>query len=156
MTHNPWEFIKAHKTLNIASTDKNHTPHISYAPFIENDKKFYICISGMAQHTKNLIQVAQCSIMIIEDEAQSQNLFAKRRVTFDTNVAVIARDSSTFTQMMKQFREKFGESTSIYENMPDFQLFELTPKSGRAVFGFGEAYNFTEGSFSDKPMGMMR
>ena len=40
--------------------------------------------------------------------------------------------------------------------MADFQLFELSPQSGRAVFGFGEAYDFANGEFSNKPMGMGR
>jgi len=38
--------------------------------------------------------------------------------------------------------------------MQDFQLFELTPVSGRAVFGFGEAYDFRDGDFGGGAAGM--
>ena len=156
MQNSPWEFIQTLQTLSIASSNHDHSPHISYAPFIEYDKAFYICISGMAAHTKNLLQHDTASIMISEDESQSTNLFAKKRVSFDVEVLPIARDSEAFEKAMVHFFDKFSDQANIYAQMADFQLFRLTPKSGRAVFGFGKAYDFKNGEFSDKPMGMMR
>ncbi len=154
MKHNPWEFISTIKTIIISSTDTNSVAHTSYSPFVENERKFYICISAMAAHTQNIINNETISIMFIEDEAKSTNLFARKRVSFHVHTNHIERDSQLFKETMKLFRNKFGNSTNIYEQLQDFQLFELLPFSGRGVFGFGEAYDFKQGDFSSKPSGM--
>ncbi len=148
MTQNPWVFIQTIKTLIISSLSNNHIPHSSYAPFIENDKKLYIFVSAMAKHYQNLINNESISIMIIEDESKSGNLFARKRVTFDVVATPIERGSLIFNTTMTLFLDRFGNSAGIYENMQDFQLFELIPLQGRAVFGFGKAYDFKDGQFS--------
>ncbi len=154
MKQNPWDFIASFSTMQIASINKDLTAHSSYAPFVENEHKFYICISQMAKHTQNLSNNKSISIMIIEDESKSANLFARKRITFDMQVKPIERNCLTFNDIMILFREKFGDYADIYENMVDFQLFELTPQTGRAVFGFGEAYDFLDGDFQTNAMGM--
>ncbi len=155
MKQNPWEFINTIKTMIISSVNETATAHTSYAPFIENEQKFYICVSGMAKHTYNLLNNETISIMIVEDESKSTNLFARKRVTLNMQVVPIERNSLIFNGAMTLFRDKFGNSAGIYESMPDFQLFELTPVSGRAVFGFGEAYDFKDGDFTGNATGMM-
>ena len=155
MKQNPWELIASIQTLSISSINENHTAHSSYAPFIENKHKFYVCISGMAKHAQNLLNNKNISCLIIEDESKSTNIFARKRVTFDMQVTPIERNSLIFNGAMTLFRDKFGDSARIYESMLDFQLFELTPLLGRAVFGFGEAYDFRDGDFTTNATGMM-
>ena len=147
MKHNPWEFIQSLASMTLSSSNNDNTPHSSYAPFIENEHKFYVCISAMAKHTRNLLNNPTISIMMIEDESKSTNLFARKRVTFDVTATPIERNSLVFNGAMTLFGDKFGDSASIYVNLQDFQLFELVPIGGRAVFGFGEAYDFKDGDF---------
>jgi putative heme iron utilization protein len=154
MQENPWDFIKTIYTMHISSVNKDGTAHSSYAPFIENEEKFYISISGMSKHFYNLTTNKTISIMIIEDEAKSANLFARRRVSFDVEVEMIERNSLIFNGAMTLFHDRFGNGAGIYEKMDDFQLFELSPLKGRAVFGFGKAYDFKDGAFSTVAMGM--
>ena len=147
MTIDPWEFIDSHTSMMIASSDKKAHPHCSYAPFVRDEQKFYICLSGMAKHNKNIRYHDALSIMFIEDEASCDNLMARKRVTFDVVAKPIGRETEIFTNTIERFRDKIGEHTDIYESLPDFQLFELAIVSGRAVYGFGQAYDFKEGSF---------
>ena len=154
MKHNPWTFIQSCSTLQIASISKENLPSISYAPFIQNEQRFYICLSSMAKHTHNIQHQPKISIMMIEDESTSTNLFARKRVTFDVITTAIQRDSLIFNGAMTLFKDKFGTNASIYESLADFQLFELDPQSGRAVFGFGEAYDFQDGDFHSRAVGM--
>ena len=153
MKHNPWEFIHTLASMTLSSINNDNTPHSSYAPFIENDKKFYVCISAMAKHTRNLMNNERISIMMIEDESKSTNLFARKRVTFDVTVTAIERNSLIFNGAMTLFGDKFGDNASIYTSLQDFQLFELSPVGGRAVFGFGEAYDFKDGDFGGAATG---
>ncbi|MCH9813888.1 MAG: pyridoxamine 5'-phosphate oxidase family protein [Epsilonproteobacteria bacterium] len=143
-----WEFIEQFDSMMISSITEEGLSHSSYAPFIKYEKCFYICTSGMAHHTKNLLSQAKASVMIIEDESECQNSFARKRVTFEMDVTHIKRESDLFSDMMSIFYEKFGEKASIYEQLTDFQLFALVPVGGRAVFGFGEAYDYKDGVFS--------
>ena len=154
MKYNPWEFLQSIETMVISSINDDKTAHTSYAPYIENEKKFYVCISGMAKHTRNLFNNQLVSIMMIEDESKGNNLFARKRVTFDVEVTPIERNSLVFNGAMTLFRDKFGNNADIYETMLDFQLFELLPVAGRAVFGFGEAYDFKDGDFGGVATGM--
>jgi len=153
-TENPIEFIEQFDTVVISSITSELMPHTSYAPFVDDDGKYYICISMMALHTKNLLKTPKASIMFIEDEIETKSSFARNRVTFDVKVKNINREESKFDEIMEHFRDKFGAKTEIYEQMGDFYLFEFTPFSGRAVFGFGKAYNFKDGEFSHIKRGM--
>lgn len=143
----PIEFIEQFDTLMISSISSSQRPHSSYAPFVSEDKQFYICISKMAKHTNNLLKTESASIMFIEDESESTNSFARKRVTFDVDVLNIPREEAKFSEIMELFNEKFGEKASMYEQMADFHLFEFTPVSGRALFGFGAAFNYKDGAF---------
>lgn len=144
----PIEFIDQFDTLTMSSMSSKLKPHISYAPFVMQDNKYYICISKMAKHTNNLLNTPTASIMFIEDEAETKNSFARNRVTFDVDVLNIPRDQDQFMDIMELFNDKFGEKASIYKQMSDFYLFELIPDGGRAVFGFGKAYKYKNGAFS--------
>ncbi len=144
----PIEFIAQFDTLTISSISSKLKPHTSYAPFVMQDNKFYICISKIAKHTNNLLKTPSASIMFIEDESESKNSFARNRVTFDIDTLNISRDQDQFIKVIELFNDKFGEKSSIYKQMKDFYLFELIPNGGRAVFGFGEAYKYKDGVFS--------
>lgn len=147
LTIDPIEFIDFFDTLSISSVDSKNKPHSSYAPFVSHNDKYYICISKMAKHTNNLLNSPVASIMFIEDEAETKNSFARNRITLDVDVTHIPRDQDQFTTIMNLFYEKFGEKATIYEQLEDFYLFELAPYGGRAVFGFGKAYNYKNGKF---------
>ena len=153
LKNDPWKLIDSLQSMIISSVDDTGLPHTSYVPFIQNDDKFYICISRMSSHTRNLIQRPVASILFIEDEAKSSNIFARRRVTFTVELEPVERGSIVFNGAMTLFEDRFGELANIYKTMPDFQLFALTPVSGRAVFGFGQAYDYKNGSFGNISVG---
>jgi len=46
----------------------------------------------MAKHTKNLLN-GQASMMLIEDESATKQIYARERLTFDTATAQVERDS---------------------------------------------------------------
>ena len=144
MRENIWDFIDGFASLQIASVDQDAKPHISYAPFVSKQKRLYICTSGLAKHTSNLTQNRNASIMLIEDESKSENVFARKRVTFDVEVTTIPRNSIEFEGAISLFERKFGENAMIYRSLPDFVMFEMKPQSGRAVFGFGAAFDLKD------------
>jgi putative heme iron utilization protein len=134
-------FLAPFKSLVLSTADAVGLPNASYAPFVMDEaQNFYIYISGLSTHTQNLQANPQASILFLEDEAQSQQIFARRRLTFDCTATLIPRDSEHWLNQIERFSEKFGGIIQVFRDLPDFRIFQLTPTKGRFVLGFGAAY----------------
>jgi putative heme iron utilization protein len=134
-------FLENIQTAVIGSLDENGLPFSSYAPYIYANNHFYVYISDIASHSKNLRQTPHASLFFIEDESQTQNLFARKRVSLQCNATFIPRKSARFEEILNLFEEKFDASlVQMLKKMLDFNLVEFEVKSGEATFGFGEAY----------------
>lgn len=135
------EFISNFQTVIIGTIDEHNKPFSSYAPFIHDSNRFYIYISDIATHAKNLHVNPAASLFFIEDESKSQNLFARKRISLQCDSVKIQRESQRFEEIFEQFAKRFdGSLIATLKNMLDFNLYELHVKGGEATFGFGEAY----------------
>tara|TARA_Y100001970_G_scaffold52986_1_gene67026 strand:- start:4538 stop:5050 length:513 start_codon:yes stop_codon:yes gene_type:complete len=137
------KIINEMDTVILSTADSNGMPNASYAP-TTTDKKgnFYIYISELSKHTQNLLNSNNASLMIIEDESKSNNLFARRRFTMNSKSKEIIRDSSEWNEKIELLENKFKEQIGFLKNMTDFHLFKLTPTDGLLVHGFGKAFRF--------------
>lgn len=134
-------FISNIQTTIIGTIDKNNLPFSSYAPYIYDNNHFYIYISSIATHTKNIELNPHASLFFIEDESKSTNLFARKRISLQCKSQKIARESERFEEILTLFSAKFDTSmVAMLKKMMDFNLFELKVNSGEATFGFGDAY----------------
>lgn len=134
-------FIAPIKTAVIGTIDANNHPFSSYAPYIYDDNRFYIYISGIATHTKNILENPNASLFFAEDESKTENLFARKRISLQCISKKIERDSLRFEEVFALYTQKFDASmVEMLKKMSDFNLFELEVFSGEATFGFGEAY----------------
>ncbi len=115
-------------------------PEISYAPYIEDEGRFYIFISGLAAHTKNLLDHGMVSVMFIEDESLADHPFSRKRLTYRCSAMVISRDTDRFDNLLDRFESRFGNLIQTLRSLTDFRLFELTPDKGRYVAGFGKTF----------------
>lgn len=129
------------KSAMVSTVNADGTPHASYAPFVMDDlHQIYLLTSGLSAHTPNLLRTGRASVLIIEDESQTQQVFARQRLTYDCHVAPIDRQSEPWETQMAQFEARFGDIITMLRQLEDFQLFHLSPQSGRFVMGFGAAY----------------
>lgn len=135
--------IQCCKSLSLSTLDKEGIPNASYAPFvIDENGCFYINISGMARHTVNLYDTGKASVLLIEDESASENIFARKRITFQCEGSVVERESERWSDAFERFEARFGEGVRLYKEMKDFRIFALKPSRGLMVMGFGAAYPF--------------
>ncbi|CAH0530195.1 heme utilization protein HutZ [Vibrio hippocampi] len=134
------EFRQQKKTIQLATVDENGRPNVSYAPFVQNQQGYFVLISQIARHARNLLANPNVSLMLIEDEADSKQLFARKRLTFDATASVVERDSEQWTQVVGQMQERFGEIIDGLSQLEDFVLFNLKAEQGLFVKGFGQAY----------------
>lgn len=134
------EFRQERRTLQLATVDADGRPNVSYAPFVQNQDGYFVLISEIARHARNLQVNPSVSIMMIEDEGGSKQLFARKRLTFDAVAKVVERDSEQWNQVIAQLQERFGEIIDGLSQLQDFVLFNFKPEHGLFVKGFGQAY----------------
>tara|TARA_R110001592_G_scaffold341482_2_gene630648 strand:- start:16554 stop:17033 length:480 start_codon:yes stop_codon:yes gene_type:complete len=141
--------IESRKSLLIASLSKDKLPEISAMPFLKIDQKFYIFISELASHTQNLKVNPKLSVMLIEDEQDSKNAFARKRLSYSCIAKIIERTDEKWVELLDKFEGKQGKTVSLLKQLPDFHLFELTAISGNYIEGFGKAYRLSGNDLSD-------
>ncbi|AZL84966.1 MULTISPECIES: heme utilization protein HutZ [Aliivibrio] len=134
------EFRDSKKTLQLATVDSEGKPNVSYAPFVLLNDGYYVLISEIARHARNLMQNTDVSLMLIEDEESSKLLFARKRLTFDATAILIDRDEDKWQEAVTQMRLRFGEIIDGLSSLEDFKMFRLKPIKGLFVKGFGQAF----------------
>ncbi|TKE96185.1 heme utilization protein HutZ [Vibrio kanaloae] len=134
------EFRQERRTLQLATVDEEGRPNVSYAPFVQNQEGYFVLISDIARHARNLKANPQVSLMMIEDEEGSKQLYARKRLTFDAQASVVERETDLWTQVIGQMQERFGEIIDGLSQLQDFSLFTLKAENGLFVKGFGQAY----------------
>lgn len=138
------EFISSFNHVIIASVDEKAIPLASYAPFVKFENDFFIYISKIAPHTKNILK-HRISIMFLQNQT-CDDILTKKRITFLANTTEIRRDDVIFNKVMNIFidKSKNNQYMNIIAQMKDFILVKIEPISGRFVKGFGQAYQIKD------------
>ncbi|MEM9926184.1 MAG: pyridoxamine 5'-phosphate oxidase family protein [Cyanobacteria bacterium P01_D01_bin.50] len=133
--------INSVRTVVLGTVSFGGIPNVSYAPFvIDEAKNIYIFVSKLSIHTSNIQANARASVMLIEDETKSKQIFARRRLTYSCDATTVGRNSTEWEHIANQFDQRFGNIIYIFRNLPDFNIIKLTPFEGLFVIDFGAAY----------------
>lgn len=144
------DFIANIQTAIIGTLDKHNHPFSSYAPYIYDNNRFYVYISDIATHAKNLQKNPKASLFFVEDESKTENLFARKRVSLQCDSQKIERGCERFEEVLGLFAEKFdAKMVSTLKKMTDFNLYEFKVNYGEATFGFGKAYFIGGGNMDE-------
>ena len=82
-------------------------------------------------------------MLLLEDETQAVQIFARKRATFACAAEIIARETPEFATKLDEMETQFGPVVTRLREMVDFSLFRLRPASGNLVVGFGAAFKIT-------------
>ena len=137
------EFIHQFNSVLIGTSDTSGEPDISYSPGIYYNSRFYILISQLSPHTGHLYRRSTAALLFIEDERDSEQIYARRRLSFACSAQPCKRDDQTWQTLIPLFRIKFGSIINTLTGLNDFVLFQLQPTQGKWVTGFGRAYGFS-------------
>ena len=114
----------------------------SYTPTLQQDGKFYVFVSELAAHTKNLLRHPNASILLIEPETEA-NLFRRQRSMIRASVRWIGREEDEWSSLLDRYEQVLGKMMRNLRSLQDFHLFELTPLEATYVRGFGQAYKIS-------------
>ena len=138
------DFLNGFNSLCMSTVDNEGWPLISYAPFVVDDNSFfYVFLSDLAKHTSYLRESGKASVMIIDDDNATAQIFARTRVIFQCDVIEMTRSSKTTERMLSKMEDRFGELLITLRSLSDFHLFRLSPKNGTYVMGLGKAYSIS-------------
>lgn len=130
------------RTVILGTVSTTGLPDASVAPAVLGaDGAFYVYVSGLSLHTRNLSDSGKASLLLIQDEAEAKQILARQRLTFPCSAIEIPRDEATFATQMSALKARFGPVMEHLERMTDFRMFRLAPGRGRLVSGFGQAYD---------------
>ncbi|MDP2028026.1 MAG: pyridoxamine 5'-phosphate oxidase family protein [Thiobacillus sp.] len=133
-------FPERFDTLLMATVSSEGEPNASYAAYVRQGSDFYVYISELAAHTRNLKEQGKVSVFFIENETDSKNLFARKRTTYQCTAHHMPRDEAEFAPMMEKFSQKFGNMIDTLRDMKDFHLYRLHPHKATYVSGFARAF----------------
>ncbi len=136
-------FIQRHRqaTLAVAEHDEPFTAMVSYAqePGLRG---FLVHLSNLAPHKRQLLANPRCSLLISAPDPGTGEVLSLPRVTLQGSAARIPKDTPDYEQAMSCYLAKLPTS-SIMFTLADFDLFRITPVSGRYIAGFGRTIPFT-------------
>lgn len=137
-------FLTQFQSVILATVSADGRPESSYAPYLYHNGCFYIYVSELAAHTRNLLVSSEAcpdvSLMWIESEQETRNVFARKRATIHATAQAVPRDSEAWADLMGLMAERLGDTIGLIRPLTDFHLFELTPHSASYVTGFAKAY----------------
>ena len=138
------KLVKERLSLQLATVSSDGMPSASYAPYVfDENLNFFVFLSDLSSHTTNLSANSKASAMIIEDESQSEHLFARKRLSVDCSVTRLDRTTPESEYWLKIYRQRFGEFVDLLVQLQDFNLYQLKPARGVYVKGFGQAYRIS-------------
>lgn len=135
------ELLDKSQSLILGTVDENGNPLASYAPYVLVDGSFRILVSFMAKHTKNLRDRNKASVMFIDDESATKQVYARDRLTIACESSQIENGTEAWTKSVDGLKERHGKVVEMLSELNDFIMIELKPLSGSYVNGFGSAYS---------------
>lgn len=133
--------INTVRTVVLGTVSADNMPNVSNAPFvIDEAKNIYIIVSEFSIHAYNLQTSSKASIMLIEDETKSKQIFARRRLTYSCNATKLDKNSTEWENIANKFEKRFGNIVYMLRNLPDINIIKFTPYEGIFLMDFGSAY----------------
>ncbi len=137
------------KNSKIASlgTSQDNQPFVSMVTYSNspNFSEFYILISQLAVHTKNIIENNKVSLMIYQSGNQTKNPNSLARVTINGKAFVVDKSDENYSLVKENYLAK-NPTAEILFNLGDFQIFRIEIDEARFVCGFGKTFNLSKSS----------
>lgn len=133
-------------TLSKEVSQGKGVPHSSYAPYvsISDEQALYVFLSDLSEHSHYLRANPNASILIIADEVNTEQIFARVRVQYLVSSQLIENEKERI-KAIKSMHQRFGEIIDVLSSLSDFRVYKLTPQKGRYIEGFGRAFNIGKG-----------
>ena len=108
--------------------------------FAEDFSAFYIHVSRLGKHTRDMEIDPHVSLLIAETDDSRPDPQTLARVSLQGVAEILPKDDREYIQIKHLYLIRFPESEALFD-LGDFNLWRITPKHGRFVAGFARAFN---------------
>ena len=129
-------------------TLRDSAPFVSMVLFAASPDfaSFYIHISRLAQHTRDILQDSRSSLMSAETDRGAVDPQTLARVSIQGEAIEVSRTDAGYDQAKSVYLQKLPQAASNF-GLGDFSLFRIQPVKARYVAGFGKIFNLTLAEF---------
>jgi hypothetical protein len=139
------EYARLVQSQRIASlgTLRDGAPFVSMVPYAETEdlSSFLIHISGLAQHTQDILADARVGLMVAAPDDGSHSPQSLPRVSLQGRAVVVPKDSAQYAEFADRYLQKFPDAAMMF-SLGDFEIYRIEAQSARFVAGFGKIFNF--------------
>ncbi|MGB9670101.1 MAG: HugZ family protein [Halothiobacillaceae bacterium] len=133
-------FLASRRSLVLGTLGEDGRVELSVAPFVPYGDGFAVFLSDLAPHTANVRRTGRAEVLLLEDESDVRQPFARTRVSLTCHAWMLDRQGAAGKAMLEAMEAAFGSIVPLLRGLPDFHLFILKPTGGRFVAGFGRAF----------------
>ena len=131
------------RTVLIAAPGGEAMPEMGVTPLVRMNGAFYIYPCRLSAHVRAVLAAGEAAFMVIEDESKTKNIWARKRLKFDSEIIEIQRKSDEFNAVCDVFADTHGPTMGLIRDFSDFHLLRLRPRGGLMVLGFAQAYRLS-------------
>lgn len=135
------------RTILMAATGDSDSdsdmPEMGVTPFVWHEGAMFIYPSRLSAHVRAMLAAGKAAFLVIEDEGSAQNIWARKRIKFDSELTEIDRKTDVFDAVCDVFASRHGPTMGLIRDFTDFHLLRLRPTCGVMVVGFAQAYRLT-------------
>jgi len=108
---------------------------------VESDfSVFYIHVSRLGKHTRDMETDPHVSLLFTEADNGRADPQTLARVSLQGKVEMVERNNPDYPRVKSLYLKRFPEAEKLF-SLGDFNLWRISPKGGRFVAGFGQAFN---------------
>lgn len=101
---------------------------------------FYIHVSRLGKHTRDMELDPRVSLLFAQTDDGRADPQTLARLSINGTADLLPRTDSRYAGIQQTYLRRFPEAEQFF-NLGDFNLWVITPASGRFVAGFGKAFN---------------
>lgn len=108
---------------------------------VESDfSAFYILVSTLGKHTRDMEADPRVSLLFTEADDHRADPQTLARVSIQGTAEELPRHAPAYPRIRDLYLQRFPEAEKLF-SLGDFHLWRISPKGGRFVAGFGQAFN---------------
>jgi hypothetical protein len=117
-------------------------PNLAMVAFVTDDdfSAFYIHVSTLGRHTRDMQADPRVSLLITEADDHRADPQTLARVSVQGTAEMLPRTDPHYAQVRHAYLERFPEAEQLF-SLGDFNLWRISPRGGRFVAGFSQAFN---------------
>jgi putative heme iron utilization protein len=108
---------------------------------VESDfSAFYIHVSTLGKHTRDMQADPRVSLLLTETDDHRPDPQTLARLSLNGTAEMLPRTNPHYPQVRHAYLTRFPEAEQLF-SLGDFNLWRISPKGGRFVAGFAQAFN---------------